>query len=251
MCGSSRTISPILACMPNIAGCSRPRSATRSIASISRATEGVTSSLRALVRTVLSRYLDVAPADRRFAPNRYGRPRVINAGQEQSGLCLNISHTQGLIAVGVTWHRELGVDVEHVRAREVSLEIADRFFARAEVGGAALVPPDQPPGSLLRILDFQGSLREGARCGPSIPLSNSAFTIHTSVPCTSPSSRNWVTTRRWGFWSFWPTRIDLLAVRRAPLEVPPTLTIRRTVPLVSEQVVQAQVLKSSFGEYAA
>src|SRR5262245_61305693 len=53
---------------------------------------------RALVRTVLSRYLPVSEAGWTFATNAYGRPHIENAGVG-SELRFNISHTQGLIVL--------------------------------------------------------------------------------------------------------------------------------------------------------
>jgi 4'-phosphopantetheinyl transferase len=207
---------------------------------------------RALVRTVLSRYRDVDPADWRFTLNRYGRPRVANAGHDRCGLCFNISHTQGLIAVGVTWHRELGVDVEHVRARQVSLGIADRFFARAEVEELASVPPEFQQDRFFEYWTFKEAYVKARGAGLSIPLEQFSFhypherAVRLTIQPELEDDAN-----RWAFWQLRPSADHLLAIcaeRRC--DVPPTLTIRRTIPLVSEVVVPAQVLKTSYGEYA-
>ena len=204
---------------------------------------------RALVRTVLSRYLDIEPADWRFAPNPYGRPHVVNAGYEQCGLCFNISHTQGLIAVGVTWHRELGVDVEHIRARPVSLDIADRFFAPAEVAELASVSPDRRQDRFFEYWTFKEAYVKARGAGLTIPLEQFSFHYphERAVSITiQPQLRD--DANRWGFWQLRPTADHLLAIcaeRRC--EVVPALTVRRTVPLVGEEVVHTQVLKSSYG----
>jgi 4'-phosphopantetheinyl transferase len=207
---------------------------------------------RALVRTVLSRYLDVAPADWRFAANRYGRPRVVNAGREHCGLCFNISHTKGLIALGVTWHRDLGVDVEHVRARQVSLEIADRFFAPDEVAELATVAPERRQDRFFEYWTFKESYVKARGAGLSIPLEQFSFhypherAVRISIQPQLSDDAN-----RWGFWQFRPSEDHLLAIcaeRRCA--APPALNVRRTIPLVSEEVVNAQVLKTSYEEYA-
>jgi len=98
---------------------------------------------RAMVRTVLSRYAAVAPANWTFSTNRYGRPEIASAPDEALGLSFNISHTRGLIALGVTRGRALGVDVENVVVRRVSMGIANRFFAPAEVAELSHIPPEQ------------------------------------------------------------------------------------------------------------
>ena len=92
---------------------------------------------RALVRRVLSRYAGGAPAGHVFAANAYGRPEIANPGALALDLSFNISHTRGLIALGVSRRRALGVDVENVAARPASPGVAAWFFARSEA--AALV----------------------------------------------------------------------------------------------------------------
>src|SRR5579883_2344010 len=78
---------------------------------------------RALVRTVLSRYLSVRPEELIFYANSYGRPEILNAQAQAVGISFNISHTHSLVVLGVTKQRSLGVDVENVCAREASLDI--------------------------------------------------------------------------------------------------------------------------------
>ena len=69
---------------------------------------------RALVRTTLSRYAAVAPADWRFIANVHGRPEILDRPEGVPDLRFNISHTDGLIACAVTIGREVGVDVENI-----------------------------------------------------------------------------------------------------------------------------------------
>ncbi|MGN6152451.1 MAG: 4'-phosphopantetheinyl transferase family protein, partial [Lysobacteraceae bacterium] len=92
---------------------------------------------RALVRTVLSRYAPLPPTDWRFADNGHGRPHIapeiVARCPEAADLRFNVSHTSGLIVLGVTRGRELGVDVEHVGDRKGPLEVVDRYFAPVEV----------------------------------------------------------------------------------------------------------------------
>src|SRR5216684_5956576 len=71
---------------------------------------------RALVRTVLSRYLAVDPRAWSFSKNAYGRPQAANDEARAASLTFNISHTHSLIVLGVSKGRELGVDVENAGA---------------------------------------------------------------------------------------------------------------------------------------
>src|SRR4029453_1384894 len=77
---------------------------------------------RALVRTMLSRYAEVAPRDWRFVTNQFGRPEVLDRPAHVPDLRFNLSHTDGLIACAVTVGREVGVDVENI-TRQVTHDI--------------------------------------------------------------------------------------------------------------------------------
>jgi len=87
---------------------------------------------RALVRTTLSRYADVAPSRWRFETNGYGRPHIA-APALASGLHFNISHTDGLVALAVANGVEIGVDVENVTRKLDVSQLAPSVFAAAEV----------------------------------------------------------------------------------------------------------------------
>lgn len=203
---------------------------------------------RAMVRTVLSRYLPaVDPRAWRFSNNSYGRPEIANFSSAECGLRFNISHTRGLIALGVTHQRELGVDVENVQTREVSLDIADRFFAAPEVAELATVPKERQQDRFFEYWTFKESYIKARGMGLSIPLGQFSFhypherAVHIAIQPELGDEAS-----RWGFWQYRPTKEHLLAVcaeRREGGE--PSLTLRRVVPLAGEEVVQPELLKTS------
>ncbi|MDY6945153.1 MAG: 4'-phosphopantetheinyl transferase superfamily protein [Pseudomonadota bacterium] len=202
---------------------------------------------RAMVRTVLSRYLAVDPADWRFTNNEYGRPAIANLSQAGCGLRFNISHTRGLIALGVTQHRELGVDVENIRTREVGLEIADRFFAPAEVAELSRVPRERQQDRFFEYWTFKESYIKARGMGLSIPLGQFSFhypherAVHIAIEPQLGDDAG-----RWGFWQYRPSSEHLLAVCAERREGSrPSLRLRRVVPLVMEELLQPQLLKSS------
>jgi 4'-phosphopantetheinyl transferase len=80
------------------------------------------------LRHVLARYLDVRPEEFRFSYGDYGKPVLANGG-----LRFNMSHSDGVALFAVALDRELGVDVEHIRADFATADIAQRFFSRGEV----------------------------------------------------------------------------------------------------------------------
>ena len=82
---------------------------------------------RALVRTVLSHYASVDPKDWVFSADAYGRPQIVNPQAADARLSFNVSHTQGLIVLGVAKGRSLGVDVENF-ATILHLRKSQRFM---------------------------------------------------------------------------------------------------------------------------
>src|SRR5512142_138680 len=65
---------------------------------------------RALVRTTLSRYVDVRPQDWIFGCNSYGRPEIRNDNPAVPKLSFNLSHTSQLVVLAVTSDHPVGVD---------------------------------------------------------------------------------------------------------------------------------------------
>ena len=203
---------------------------------------------RAMVRTLLSRYIpSIAPADWRFSANRYGRPQIETPDGKDSGLSFNISHTRGLIALGVTGRRELGVDVENIVTRQVSIDIADRFFAPSEVAELSTVPIDRQQDRFFEYWTFKESYIKARGMGLSIPLDQFSFhypderAVGIAIEPKLGDDAS-----RWSFWQYRPTAEYLLAVCAERRDgVAPTLTIRNTIPTVMDQVVEPGLLKTS------
>lgn len=86
---------------------------------------------RAALRTILGRYLAVAPADLRFAAGVSGKPALAGPAAA-SDIRFNASGSGRLALVAVTRSREVGVDIEKVRP-DIDMErIARQFFTPAD-----------------------------------------------------------------------------------------------------------------------
>lgn len=83
---------------------------------------------RALVRTTLSRYRDVAPEDWRFAANEHGCPSI----DPPCGLRFNLSNNPGMVVCAVCEDADVGVDVEPLDRGPDILGVAKRVFSAAE-----------------------------------------------------------------------------------------------------------------------
>jgi 4'-phosphopantetheinyl transferase len=202
---------------------------------------------RALVRSVLARYLAIDPRECRFSTNAYGRPDIANPQPGEGGLSFNISHTHSLIVLGVSRGRALGVDVENVRAREVSLEIADRYFAPPEVTALAARPPHEQQFRFFEYWTFKESYIKARGMGLSLPLDKFSFhypddrSVEIAIDPELADDPG-----RWQFWQFQPAPEYLVAIcaERTGAQAP-SLIVRQAVPMRSEQAVAPDFLRVS------
>ena len=131
---------------------------------------------RAMQRTVLSSYADIAPSAWRFTVNDYGRPSIAAEHAGARGIEFNLSHTDGLVAMGVTRERSIGVDVENIRAREVDIAIADKYFAPEEVLALRTLPDEKQKQRFFEYWTLKESYIKARGMGLAIPLR--CFAVH-------------------------------------------------------------------------
>jgi 4'-phosphopantetheinyl transferase len=194
---------------------------------------------RALVRTVLARYVAVDPQDWRFADNAYGRPEIANPEGKRARLSFNISHTHDLIVLGVTRGRALGVDVENVGRRGAMTDVADHYFAPAEAAALARVPVAQQQHRFFEYWTFKESYIKARGMGLSLPLDGFSFQFPDDRSVELRIDRALGDDpRRWELVQLRPSPQHLLAVcaervGAAPLQ----LIVRRTIPLVGDTLL--------------
>jgi 4'-phosphopantetheinyl transferase len=85
---------------------------------------------RASLRLLLGRYLDRDPRDVSFAYNAHGRPEIASAPPP---LAFNLSHSGDTAMLAVTRLPAVGIDLEYHRKPDRIEDLAERFFAPAEV----------------------------------------------------------------------------------------------------------------------
>jgi 4'-phosphopantetheinyl transferase len=202
---------------------------------------------RALVRTVLSRYLSIHPKEWIFSTNAYGRPNIVNLPAQDACLSFNVSHTQGLIVLGVTKRRALGVDVENLCARGASREMAVRYFAPQEVAVLNAVPPHEQQYRFYEYWTFKEAYLKARGMGFSLPLdkvsfhypNNDAVEMEIDPELADDSAR-------WQFWQFRPAPEYLVAVCAERVGAhAPSLRLRKIVPMMSDQTIALKFLRTS------
>jgi len=212
---------------------------------------------RALLRSSLSKYADIAPESWTFTLNAYGRPSISNAGAQARAISFNLSHTRRLVALAISSARELGIDTEDLGARVAPAEVADRYFARAEVQELNALPPERRSERFFQYWTLKESYIKARGRGLSIPLDAFAFRfpragqVALSIdPGLQDEAANWL------FWH-WQAgaatepgadaggrHLLALCARRTGPE-PPQIRLRQVVPLQSECALPHSLLASS------
>jgi 4'-phosphopantetheinyl transferase len=206
---------------------------------------------RAMVRTILSRYVRIAPEHWVFSKNAYGRPMIapaiVDMEVQARGLFFNLSHTRGLIALAVTRGRELGVDVENIATRSVSLDVAKRFFSPTEVAELSRVAPDRQQDRFFEYWTLKEAYIKARGMGLLLPLDRFSFSFprHNMVDISiDPDLQDHAD--RWSFWQYRPKADYLMALcAERFVDDEPVISMRKFTPLSTEMPVIAPALRRS------
>jgi 4'-phosphopantetheinyl transferase len=95
---------------------------------------------RAWLRKLLGEYLNVPAGGLRFVYGEKGKP-ALNASRA-GAINFNLAHSHGRAVFAFSHGREIGVDLEFIRADVECEEIAERFFSAREVAELNTVPAE-------------------------------------------------------------------------------------------------------------
>jgi 4'-phosphopantetheinyl transferase len=88
---------------------------------------------RGCLRTLLSRYLRLPPAEVQFSYGVYGKPQLTTQNTQERPLNFNVAHSGSLALFAFTRIGDIGVDLEYIRPEFTGDEIATRFFSAYEI----------------------------------------------------------------------------------------------------------------------
>lgn len=177
---------------------------------------------RAMVRTMLSQYVPIAPREWQFRIESYGRPEVAELPAGAPDLRFNLSHTEGLVACAVTVGRAIGVDVENVH-RTLTHQVPERFFSPQEVADLRALPEGEQQLAFFDYWTLKESYIKARGLGLALPLGQFTFLRRPGlapVICFAPELHD--DPASWQFAQFWPTRDHRMAVavRRVGEDLP-------------------------------
>ncbi len=95
---------------------------------------------RGTLRAILGQYLGIDPKQVEFAYQARGKP-LLAAKFADRGLLFNLSHSQNLALLGLSYQHQIGVDLEYLRTMSDLESLAKRFFSPREYEHLRLVSP--------------------------------------------------------------------------------------------------------------
>jgi len=136
---------------------------------------------RALVRTVLSSYSAVSPADWRFEAGDHGKP-TISAPPVRPSIHFNLANTPGLaVCVVSVAHQTLGVDAERIDREAENIRLAERHFSVSEVRGLLALPPCEQTQRFFAYWTLKESYVKARGLGLVVPLDQFSFLVEDEI----------------------------------------------------------------------
>ncbi|MCU0545826.1 MAG: 4'-phosphopantetheinyl transferase superfamily protein [Oscillatoriaceae cyanobacterium Prado104] len=135
---------------------------------------------RAALRGILSRYLNVAPNQVQFSYGPCGKPEI--ADNLDSGICFNLSDSQGLALYAVTRGRKIGVDLEQIRDIPHIEELANRFFSKQESTALQAVAAEEKIAAFFNCWTRKEAYIKAMGDGLSFPLDKFSVSLIPGEP---------------------------------------------------------------------
>lgn len=135
---------------------------------------------RTALRSILARYLDVAPRDIAYALNAFGKPEI--AQPAGARLAFNVSHSEGIALIAVAKATLLGVDIERLKPVAEAESIAARFFAASEAAVLASLDVRDRAEGFLNAWTRKEAVVKALGGGLSIPLDGFEVSLAPADP---------------------------------------------------------------------
>jgi 4'-phosphopantetheinyl transferase len=171
---------------------------------------------RRILREILGGYLQRAPEKIDFTYNPHGKPQL-RFNDSDPPIRFNLAHSDGLAVYAISLNREIGVDIEMVRDRVSTGEIADHFFTQMEISEFRALTKDKQNEGFFLWWSRKEAYLKALGAGLSIPLDSFDVSLTPGTPMVLRSSDS----TRWTVRSFQPRigYVGALVVEGAPFEL--------------------------------
>lgn len=122
-----------------------------------------------VLRLILAAYCRQSAKALDFSTGPQGKPALTNPAAR---IAFNLSHAAGFALIGVSCGSACGVDIEEIRSRVSTTEIAGRFFAETENRWLDSLSPDQRLKGFFRLWTIKEAMIKAMGSGLSTPLND-------------------------------------------------------------------------------
>jgi len=147
---------------------------------------------RGILRTLLGKYLECTPESVQFWHGPRGKP-AISSSSSTHPLRFNLSHSHGLVLIGIAQDHEVGVDVELIRGEVAGEAIASRYFSEKEFEELSELPAGMKAEGFFRCWTRKEAYIKARGEGLSIPLKSFSVSLkaRTQEVLQSPDHTEW------------------------------------------------------------
>lgn len=135
---------------------------------------------RGILRVLLGRYVPLPPDQLVLSYGPSGKPCL--SSPELGSLQFNLSHSQGLALYAFARDRNIGIDVEALRAVPDADRIAERFFSALEQAEYRSLPPHQKQRAFFHCWTQKEAFIKAVGEGLSLPLDRFDVSVAPDKP---------------------------------------------------------------------
>ena len=133
---------------------------------------------RGLLRTLISRYLEMNPAQIEFVYEDHGKPALKPVLQDKT-LGFNLSHSKDLALYAFSWDRKVGVDVEHIHPMPDIDDFAERFFSSRESAYINSLSGQQKEAVFFKLWTCKEAFLKANGNGLTLPINEVEISLET------------------------------------------------------------------------
>jgi 4'-phosphopantetheinyl transferase len=132
---------------------------------------------RGVLKTLLSRSLDLPAKEIAFTQNEFGKPTLAGSPIE-----FNVSHSGDYALLAFAERSPLGVDVEQIKDNRVVSDLARRVLSPAEYKRFSKLPDDRSKQTFFEIWTLKESVLKGIGSGLSVLPEDIEIAFHPDQP---------------------------------------------------------------------
>lgn len=141
-----------------------------------------------LLRKLLAGYTNISSAQLDFQYNAYGKPALASSFQKEP-LHFNLSHTQDLIVYAFTYTRNVGIDIEYIRADIEYEQLARHYFSSFEQAELQRLPLSLHQQAFFNCWTQKEAYIKARGLGLSLALDSFDVTVQPDAPVRLLASR--------------------------------------------------------------